>query len=116
MAIRSPERVDEALKELLDTYHELNGNQVDELNMAPSPLEFMRYVAKNRPFVVRKAASAWPAVQLWSADYLVNVLGESSVKLAVTPLGSVWTGCALRHVAKTPAATQTLWLRTLQII
>ena len=93
MAIYSPTSMDEALKELMGAYHELNGNQVDELDEVPSPLSFMRYVAKNRPFVVRGAASGWPAVKFWNVEYLVDVLGETMVKVAVTPHGSVWKGC-----------------------
>ena len=46
---------------LIETYHELNAAVVDELSAEPSPLEFMRYVATNRPFVVRGGAKNWAA-------------------------------------------------------
>ena len=91
MGAYSPTSIDEALEELIGAYHGLNGCQVDELDEVPSPLLFLQYVAKNRPFVVRRAASAWPAVKLWNVEYMINVLGDASVKVAVTPLGSVWT-------------------------
>lgn len=78
----------EALAELVTSYHELNGNHIDELEQPPSPLLFMQYVARNRPFVVRKAAVNWPAVSLWSPDYLTSVMGDSTVRVAVTPSGS----------------------------
>ena len=42
---------------LLETYNELNSNIITALYEEPSALEFMRYVAMNRPFVVRRGAS-----------------------------------------------------------
>lgn len=89
-ANRHPPTVDKALVDLLTTYHELNGSEIDELDATPSPLEFMRYVARNQPFVVRGAASAWPAVQLWNVGYLEKVMADALVKVAITPFGSVW--------------------------
>ena len=89
MATPTLPSVNEALVDMLAAYHELNDSQIDELDEVPSPLAFMRYVAKNRPFVVRQAASTWPAVQLWNAEYLVNVMGNAMVKVAITPSGSV---------------------------
>ncbi|KAL9575994.1 MAG: hypothetical protein Q9212_007486 [Teloschistes hypoglaucus] len=84
----NPQTAEEALAELITSYHELNGNHIDELEQPPSPLLFMQYVARNRPFVVRKAAVNWPAVSLWSPDYLTAVMGDSTVKVAVTPEGN----------------------------
>ena len=46
-----------ANQDLLETYNDLNPANVEELYEEPSPLEFMRYVAKNRPFVVRRSGS-----------------------------------------------------------
>ncbi|KAL8739159.1 MAG: hypothetical protein Q9181_000188 [Wetmoreana brouardii] len=80
--------IDEAIVELLTSYQELNGAYVDELEKAPSPLILMQHVAQNRPFVVRGAAADWPALSLWSAEYLNTTLGESTVKVAVTPSGN----------------------------
>ncbi|KAL8735954.1 MAG: hypothetical protein Q9166_000516 [cf. Caloplaca sp. 2 TL-2023] len=74
----NPSTVDEALVELLTSYHELNGAHVDELERAPSPLVFMQYVAKNRPFVVRGAAADWPAVSLWTPEYLIRKMENST--------------------------------------
>ncbi|KAF2774077.1 Clavaminate synthase-like protein [Teratosphaeria nubilosa] len=73
---------------LIQTYHELNANVVDELHEEPSALEFMRYVAKNRPFVIRGAASDWKATQAWSAEYLKSVMGGEKVRVVVTPHGN----------------------------
>jgi peptidyl-lysine (3S)-dioxygenase / protease len=81
------DKVDEAIASAINTYHELNAAVVDELIEEPSPLEFMRFVASNRPFVVRKAAREWKAIQLWIAEYLLEVMGDANVEVAVTPHG-----------------------------
>ena len=78
----------EAIAEALITYHELNG-EVDILYEEPSPLEFMRFVMKNRPFVIRGGCASWPAVRKWNYEYLQNTLGTAPVKVAITPDGSV---------------------------
>ena len=79
---------DGAIVELLTSYHELNADRIDELEEAPSPLNFMHYVVKNHPFVIRGAATDWPATSLWSPEYLSRKLGNNTVKVAVTPSGS----------------------------
>ena len=75
------------LTNAIRTYHELNAAVVDELQEEPSPLEFMRFVAKNRPFVVRGAAAGWDAVRKWNERYLREVMGDELVNVAITPLG-----------------------------
>ena len=72
---------------VITSYHELNASVVEELIEEPSPLEFMRYVARNRPFVVRGAASDWDAVKQWDAKYLREAMHGQSVEVAITPLG-----------------------------
>lgn len=79
--------MDDAFSNLITTYHELNPAVVDELDQEPSPLEFMRYVAKNRPFVVRQAAADWKAVRDWDGPYLRSTMADKEVKVAMTPLG-----------------------------
>ena len=81
--------VNQAINEYISSYQELNGTTVDELQNEPTPLEFLRYCAKNRPFVVRGGASKWPAVQSWNAEYLKQALGKQLVNVAITPHGSV---------------------------
>lgn len=78
----------QAIAELLKSYHELNADFVDELKALPTPLEFMRYVAANRPFLVRKGISDWPAMSKWTTNHLKREVGSTSVEVAVTPLGS----------------------------
>ena len=75
------------LRELIIAYNELNSSIIEELQEEPSPLEFMRYVARNTPFVVRGGASSWEATQTWNRDVLVGALDGQTVNVAVTPHG-----------------------------
>ncbi|KAK4219437.1 cupin-like domain-containing protein [Rhypophila decipiens] len=77
------------LAELITTYNELNSSVIEALHEEPSPLEFMRFVARNTPFVIRGGASNWKATQTWSPAYLSEHLGDEPVNVAVTPLGYV---------------------------
>ena len=77
------------MEDLILSYHELNRTAVDELDNEPSPLEFMRYIGKNRPFVVRGGISHWPAIRQWTMKYLRDVMKDQLVKVAITPHGSV---------------------------
>ena len=76
------------MEHLISAYHSFNGLEVEELQTEPSPLEFMRFVSKNRPFVVRGAILQWPASH-WSVASLEQTLGDGVVNIAVTPHGSV---------------------------
>jgi hypothetical protein len=77
------------IADLITAYHEFNATVIDELHEEPSALEFMRYVAKNRPFVVRGGAKAWKACESWDAAYLSDVMRSEDVQVAVTPYGYV---------------------------
>src|SRR5271156_5023974 len=83
---------------LLTTYNELNSSCIDELTEVPSPLEFMRYVARNRPFVIRGGASDWQATRTWNVQTLKALLEGQSVNVAVTPKGYVGAGCPFAYV------------------
>lgn len=72
---------------LLDEYYSFNPNEVEELSEEPTPLEFMRFVARNRPFVVRKGATTWKAYERWNKNYLVEKLGDTEVNVAMTMKG-----------------------------
>ncbi|KAI1076071.1 phospholipase A2 [Whalleya microplaca] len=76
------------IAELITTFHELNSNAIEELDEEPSPLEFMRYVARNTPFVIRGGAADWTATRRWNADYLRGFLAGHHVNVAVTPAGN----------------------------
>ena len=80
--------MDTAMEELISTYHELNGSHVDELAELPTPLEFMQYVRRGRPLVIRGAVSEWPAMQ-WTTEYLETKMRGSRVQIAMTPSGLV---------------------------
>ena len=80
--------VAEATTNMLTAYHELNGD-IHIVAEEPSPLAFMRYVAKNRPMIVRQGCSKWRAVSEWDAAYLREVMKDKPVKVAVTPYGLV---------------------------
>lgn len=75
------------IADLISNYHELNATVVDELYEEPSALEFMRYVARNRPFLVRGGAKSWKACETWDATYLAEVMKDEDVQVAVTPYG-----------------------------
>ncbi|KLU88426.1 hypothetical protein MAPG_07412 [Magnaporthiopsis poae ATCC 64411] len=76
------------IEELITAYNELNSSAVDELDEEPSPLEFMRYVSRNTPFVIRRGASNWPAAKQWSVSFLRDALAGETVNVAVTPKGN----------------------------
>jgi jumonji domain-containing protein 7 len=78
-----------AIAELITSFYDLNAAVVEELDAEPSPLEFMRSVSRNFPFVIRGGASTWRAVNRWDAEYLKSALGGQMVNVAVTPTGCV---------------------------
>ncbi|KAK0124231.1 hypothetical protein ONS95_009206 [Cadophora gregata] len=73
---------------LLESYNSLNPSTIATLASLPSPLEFVRFVAQNRPFVIRGGASDWKAVREWNVPSLKQLLEGVSVNVAVTPLGN----------------------------
>ena len=80
--------VDTALAELVSSFHDFNGNVINELMQEPSPLEFMRFIARNTPFVIRRGAANWNATQRWNATYLKSSMKGRTVNVAVTPKGN----------------------------
>ena len=75
------------LAAMLTTYNELNPPDIEELDGEPDALGFMRFVAKNRPFVARGAARQWKAVREWSPAVLAARMVGRKVNVAVTPNG-----------------------------
>jgi jumonji domain-containing protein 7 len=82
-----PEESQDPIIELLRNYEELNGSTITELEANPSALEFMRYVAQNRPFVVRGGADDWEALRSWNVNFLKTALRGEKVNVAMTPSG-----------------------------
>lgn len=48
----------------------------------------MRYVARNRPFVIRNGAKDWKARKRWNAATLAEVMTGQDVNVAITPHGN----------------------------
>ncbi|CZT03241.1 related to phospholipase [Rhynchosporium agropyri] len=73
---------------LLETYSSLNSSVITTLTSLPSPLEFLRFVAQNRPLIIRGGAADWKAVREWNVTTLKEVLDGVSVNVDVTPFGN----------------------------
>jgi len=63
----------------------MNGSHVEVWKTPPSALEFSRLVHISRPVVIK--GYELPACALWTDRYLVDVMGEQTVSVAVTPNG-----------------------------
>ncbi|XP_065657206.1 bifunctional peptidase and (3S)-lysyl hydroxylase Jmjd7 isoform X1 [Hydra vulgaris] len=79
----------EVLLSLGNEAHELYlPREIKLLEHPPSPLVFLReYVMPNIPVVIKNGVKHWPAIKKWTDDYLVNVLGNKSITVALTPNG-----------------------------
>ncbi|KAL1798364.1 hypothetical protein ACET3X_002401 [Alternaria dauci] len=78
----------DAVRDLITSYHDLNPSTIDVLTSEPSPLQFMRHVARNRPFVVRNGARDFRARKKWNTGYLQGVMRGQNVNVAITPHGN----------------------------
>ncbi|KAF8470130.1 cupin-like domain-containing protein [Kalaharituber pfeilii] len=83
----SPTNHQQALIELLETYHDLNTSWVERLEQPPTPIEFLQIIKRNRPVVIHNALYHWPAITKWNADYLRCTI-NSHIAVAETPLGN----------------------------
>ena len=85
----SAELLLEALRALSTEARDLYvGNDVARLAGPPDPLVFhRRYVAMQRPVLLTDCVADWPALRLWSHDYLRTRLDGAPVHVAVTPNG-----------------------------
>ncbi|CAG8977715.1 hypothetical protein HYALB_00008742 [Hymenoscyphus albidus] len=84
----APNPSEDPIVTLLESYNDFNSAQITVLYEEPSALEFMRYVAINRPFVVRGAANDWEATRTWNVAKLNEVMGGLEVNVAITPKGN----------------------------
>lgn len=48
----------------------------------------MRYVSRNRPFVIKNGAKDWKARKRWNATYLKSVMEGQTVNVSLTPHGN----------------------------
>ncbi|KAI9599329.1 hypothetical protein BDF19DRAFT_428366 [Syncephalis fuscata] len=69
-----------SLDELVVTGQELAGTDtIQVLDHPPTPLEFYRFVAANRPVLIKNVTHNWPAMHSWQKDsYLASILGKST--------------------------------------
>lgn len=60
-----------------------------ELETVPTALEFARFVAANRPCVIRRGAQQQqlPALDRWTDEYLVEKLADRALRISATPSG-----------------------------
>lgn len=79
------------LRKLVREYQDHNSSTVAELEAVPTPLAFSRFVAANRPVVIRGAGKETqvPALERWTDEYLVDKLAERELEVSVTPEGRV---------------------------
>lgn len=77
------------LIELLENYHDINSASVTELREEPTPLEFMRFVARNQPFIIRRnpGPQFQKTLKLWNASYLCQRMSSQPITVACTPNG-----------------------------
>jgi jumonji domain-containing protein 7 len=79
---------------LLENYHDINSQTVTELKREPTPLEFMRFVSRNQPFVIRRSphsnegALFQKALERWNVKYLKEKMAGQKVTVAITPSGN----------------------------
>lgn len=58
------------------------------LSEIPLSLDFHRdWVSPNRPVLIKHAVKHWPALKLWTWDYLREKFGNKLITVAVTPNG-----------------------------
>ncbi|KAF9093820.1 JmjC domain-containing protein 7 [Mortierella sp. AD031] len=105
-------RLEEEICSLISETQEFNMSTVERIEI-PTPLQFHRYIAANRPVIITlppsattihppesatgaphrlestedEKAWAWPAFTKWTNDYLVKTLGSKEITVACTPNG-----------------------------
>ncbi|GAA5869855.1 hypothetical protein JCM1840_007655 [Sporobolomyces johnsonii] len=79
-----------ALRALVKDYQSLNASTCAELSHTPSPLEFHRFVATNRPVVLRGQGKRdrVRALERWSDRYLEEKMAGKEVAISVSPDGN----------------------------
>lgn len=84
-----PNTIERSLHRLIKDYQQLNPRSILALDHTPSPLEFHRFVADNRPLVVRGEGRRrqLPALDKWTDEYLIERMAGLTVEVAVSPEG-----------------------------
>ncbi|KAG0100160.1 JmjC domain-containing protein 7 [Podila epicladia] len=95
-------RLEEEICSLISEVQDFNLSTVERIEL-PTPLDFHRYVASNRPVIITLPPTAtttpradlpaserewsWPAFTKWTNEYLSSALGEKQITVACTPNG-----------------------------
>lgn len=81
--------LERALRSHVKTYQDYNSSTCTELFSTPSPLEFHRFVAANRPVVLRGQGhrDQIEALEIWTDGCLVRKMEEKEVNISVDPTG-----------------------------
>ncbi|KAF9379077.1 JmjC domain-containing protein 7, partial [Podila verticillata] len=95
-------RLEEEILSLISEVQDFNLSTIERIEL-PTPLEFHRYVASNRPVIITLPPTAtttpradlpdsgrgwsWPAFTKWTNEYLSGALGEKQITVACTPNG-----------------------------
>jgi len=53
----------------------------------PTPLQFYKYVAANKPVIIKGLLQDWLALNKWSKEYLIAKMKDQLVTVAITPDG-----------------------------
>ncbi|KAL2613668.1 hypothetical protein R1flu_025360 [Riccia fluitans] len=85
------EKLGQILETLSEEVRELSlgtSGTVDRIKGPPSPLEFLRnYVMPGRPCIITDSLEHWPALRMWSNEYLCSVLKDQPVSVHFTADG-----------------------------
>ncbi|GAA5892646.1 cupin-like domain-containing protein [Sporobolomyces salmoneus] len=82
--------LEKELRRHVRSYQEYNSSTCTELSSTPSPLEFHRFVAANRPVVIRRQGyrDRVAALKNWTDRYLVETMEDRQVNISVDPTGN----------------------------
>lgn len=78
--------IEQHLQRVIKDAQDLAPPSVEALRTDPTPLEFARYVAANRPVVVRRHGqrNQCGALSQWTNEYLIQTVGERLISIAVS--------------------------------
>ncbi|KAH9482667.1 Bifunctional peptidase and (3S)-lysyl hydroxylase Jmjd7 [Psilocybe cubensis] len=75
----------EAAKFISNEYRDLNGTGIEILDHPPSAIEFSRVIHISRPTIIK--GFRFPALDLWTDEYLTKKMKENPISIATTPNG-----------------------------
>lgn len=75
--------IESHLRTVVKDYQDFTSATIDSIDHLPSGVEFGKYVASNRPLVIRKRNPSL-AISRWTNEYLLETLCETMVSIAVS--------------------------------